>query len=58
MVRFKGVATKYLNNYLEWHRFLDATSKVGEVVASKQLVTEACSALRPAPKPLAQPLSA
>jgi transposase-like protein len=30
MFRFKGVATKYLPNYLGWHRWLDADKKSGK----------------------------
>lgn len=35
MDRFKGVATKYLDNYLFWFRFIDAHSK--EVLSAKKL---------------------
>lgn len=58
MVRFKGVATKYLNNYLMWFTFLDKTSKVSPVSGSKQMLTDACSVLKPDLQPLAQPFSA
>ena len=30
MFRFKGVATKYLHNYLGWHRWLDAAKGYGK----------------------------
>lgn len=30
MFRFKGVATKYLHNYLGWHRWIDATKGKGK----------------------------
>ena len=56
MVRFKGVATKYLNNYLMWFTFLEKTSKLSPVLASKQMLTDACSVLKSELLPLAQPL--
>lgn len=28
MLKFKGVATKYLDNYLFWHRFIDLNRRM------------------------------
>ena len=33
MVRFKGVATSYLENYLGWFRALDRVSKTRQEIA-------------------------
>jgi hypothetical protein len=58
MVRFKGVATKYMNNYLMWFTLLDRTSQISPVSASKQMLTETCSVLQPHLLPVADPATA
>jgi transposase-like protein len=45
MVRFKGVATKYLPNYLAWHQYVDATGKMSLMASAKQMLIETCSFL-------------
>ncbi len=30
MTRFHGVATKYLDHYLGWHRYMDVTEELNE----------------------------
>jgi len=46
MVRFKGVATKYLPNYMAWHHYVDQAAKMSAVAAAKQMLVETCSVLR------------
>lgn len=36
--RFRGVATRYLGNYLAWHRFLEMTKRVGDARPLRRLV--------------------
>ena len=44
MRRFKGVATKYLSNYLHWFDFVDRIGKnIKQEVATKELLFMACS---------------
>jgi hypothetical protein len=43
MRRFNGVATKYLDNYLRWHMFLDATKDVGRRASRNRLLLDACA---------------
>jgi hypothetical protein len=50
--RFNGVSTKYLDNYLAWHLFLDRLSGTGDAAMARKLLTTACSSLdgpRPVP---------
>jgi transposase-like protein len=42
MERFNGVATKYIDNYLFWFRFLELHKKVGKKVRMQTMVLEAC----------------
>ena len=42
--RFKGVATKYLSNYLHWFEFIDSIGKEKiQKVAERDLLFRACS---------------
>lgn len=41
MVRFQGVATKYLDNYLFWYRYLEQSKKVAHKERVKQLLFHA-----------------
>ena len=44
MKRFKGVATKYLSNYLHWIEFIDSIGKEKiQKVAERDLLLRACS---------------
>jgi hypothetical protein len=44
MKRFKGVATKYLSNYLHWFEFIDSIGKEKiQKVAERDLLLRACS---------------
>lgn len=45
MARFKGVATKYLPNYLAWHLYVDQALKMSPTAAAKQMLVETCSVL-------------
>lgn len=45
MVRFKGVATKYLLNYLAWHQYVDQATKLSPRAAARQMLVESCSGL-------------
>lgn len=42
MERFQGVATKYLDNYLYWFRYLEQSKKVSHNERVKQLLFGAC----------------
>lgn len=42
MERFQGVATKYLDNYLYWFRYLEQSKKVAHKERVKQLLFNAC----------------
>jgi transposase-like protein len=42
MERFQGVATKYLDNYLYWFRYLEQSKKVAHKERVKQLLFGAC----------------
>jgi len=41
MERFQGVATKYLDNYLYWFRYLEQTKKVAQKERVRQLLLSA-----------------
>ena len=42
--RFKGVATKYLSNYLHWFEFIDCIAKdKTQIAAERALLLRACS---------------
>jgi FMN phosphatase YigB (HAD superfamily) len=41
MDRFQGVATKYLDNYLNWFRFLELSKKVAHKERVKQFLFDA-----------------
>jgi len=44
MKRFKGVATKYLSNYLHWFEFIDSIGKDKiQKAAERDLLLRACS---------------
>ncbi len=45
--RFKGVATKYLDNYLTWFRFIDAHSGEAMTVKKLELLLTACLPISP-----------
>ncbi|MDB1956416.1 IS1595 family transposase [Clostridium tertium] len=38
MSRFNGVATKYLSNYLKWHKWMDTFSSEKESIRTKNLI--------------------
>lgn len=38
MRRFNGVATKYLNNYMKWHKWMNTFSSEKEVIRNKNLI--------------------
>jgi hypothetical protein len=42
MERFQGVATKYLDNYLTWHRFLDLHKRMPKKEQVKTLLLQGC----------------
>lgn len=42
LVRFKGVATQYLPNYLAWHQYVDQAAKMSPTAAAKQMLVETC----------------
>ncbi len=42
MERFNGVATKFLNNYLIWHRFLEINKKLSSKENINELLLNAC----------------
>lgn len=42
MVRFQGVATKYLNNYLYWYRWLDLGKSLSFEKRVEQMLISAC----------------
>ena len=42
MERFNGVATKYLNGYLIWHRFLDLNKKIPSKENIDEMLLNAC----------------
>lgn len=44
MRRFNGVATRYLQNYMHWHLFVDRAGELAPSVARKRLLARACSA--------------
>jgi len=44
MRHFNGVATKYLDIYLRWHVFLEATKEFAGPVARDRLLLDACAA--------------
>ena len=42
MERFQGVATKYLDNYLYWFRWLELSKKIAFDERVKQMLISAC----------------
>ena len=42
MERFNGVATKYLNGYLIWHRFLELNKKIPSKENTNEMLLNAC----------------
>lgn len=42
MDRFQGVATKYLDNYLFWHRFLELNKKIPSNEMVKEILLSSC----------------
>ena len=38
MNRFNGVATKYLSNYLKWHKWMNTFSSEKESIRTKNLI--------------------
>ena len=42
MNRFQGVATKYLDNYLFWHRFLELNKKIPKREQVKEMLLVSC----------------
>ena len=38
MARFNGVATKYLENYLKWHKLINTFSTEKDIVRTKKLI--------------------
>lgn len=47
MDRFKGVASKYLDNYLTWFKFVDAHSKEAMTAKKLELLLTACLPIPP-----------
>lgn len=47
MDRFKGVASKYLDNYLTWYKFIDAHSKEAMTAKKLELLLTACLPISP-----------
>jgi transposase-like protein len=47
MDRFKGVATKYLDNYLTWFRFIDSRSREAMSAKKLDLLITACLPISP-----------
>jgi hypothetical protein len=47
MGRFNGVATKFLDNYLTWFRFIDAHSKQALSAKKLELLLTACLPISP-----------
>jgi len=47
MQRFNGVATKYLDNYLIWFRFLDAHSRQAMEAKKADLMISSCLPISP-----------
>jgi transposase-like protein len=45
--RFKGVATKFLDNYLTWFRFIDAHAKEAMTAKKLELLLTACLPISP-----------
>ncbi len=43
MERFQGVATKYLDNYLYWHRFLEMIKNLHKKDSTITLLLHACN---------------
>ena len=42
MLRFNGAATKYLNGYLIWHRFLELNKKFASKENTNELLLNDC----------------
>lgn len=42
MDRFQGVATKYMDNYMFWFRFLELNKKLGDTDKQKKLLLDTC----------------
>ncbi|MGG0184516.1 hypothetical protein ABEY26_00480, partial [Bacillus rhizoplanae] len=42
MNRFQGVATRYLDNYLFWHRFLELHKKMPKQEKAKFMLLQTC----------------
>jgi len=47
MDRFNGVATKFLDNYLTWFRFIDANSRTAMTAKKLDLLLSACLPISP-----------
>lgn len=46
MTRFHGVASKYLDNYMTWFKFLDNNSKLGKDVKKQTMLVLSCKKVR------------
>ncbi|WP_208414437.1 hypothetical protein [Paenibacillus castaneae] len=42
MDRLQGVATKYMDNYMFWFRFLELNKKLGDTDKQKKLLLDTC----------------
>jgi hypothetical protein len=42
MERFNGVATRYIDNYLFWFRFLELNKKIGKKLSIQSMLLESC----------------
>ncbi|GED71798.1 hypothetical protein BRE01_55000 [Brevibacillus reuszeri] len=40
MERFNGVATKYMDNYLSWFRFLELHKQLNKILRKRTMVLE------------------
>lgn len=45
MAKFNGVATKYLENYLKWHKWINIFSTEKDIVRTKNLIIHSNIAL-------------
>lgn len=44
--RFRGVATRYMDNYLAWHRIVEAAARAADSLAGLRWLLGACQPVR------------